>query len=603
MTLPNYPQSGSDNQSKPAAHTADSLPVAPPVRQAETNGNAEETGNNTTSLRARFGRKPAFLEAGILNPEHPANKWIMLAVLAGGLAIVILDSTIVSIALPTIIQSLHLTITQAQWVTALYSIIFAAILLSTGSLADRFGRRRTFVVGIIIFLIGSILAGSSLTSDALILSRAIQGLGGAFVLPSTLSSVHTHFTGRNRAIAFGIWGTVMSATAAVGPLLGGTILKYGSWQYIFLINVPICIILLLGAALFVPNSKAEPNPFNPQGFDILGFILSALGAGSLVYGIIEGPRLGWWTPNTSLELGHNPLPTLGNLSPVPFIILCSVLFIGGFLLWEHFRGKAHKHVILNLRLFRIPTFSWGNLIAGTIAIGQFCLVFLLPLYLLNCLQVSFMTAGLVLASLALGALVAGGFARTAADLVTPAGVVIIGVGMEVVAVAVIAATIHAESSLGILVTLLVLYGIGLGFASAQLTSTVLRDVPVDVSGMGSSTQSTVRQLGTATGFALAGTVLTMSLSRRIPAMLENFGAPQTMVDKLTNQTIASAGSNLQNLHMPPFSDFLTLGFADAIADSMWVTVAFLCVGFLGAIQVWRVSRKSMSAADLHALKH
>lgn len=569
MALPKYPSADSAS-----AADADNQPQREP-------------------LRDRF----AFLQAGILDRDHPKNKWFMLSVLAAGLAIVILDGTIVSIALPTIIKSLQLTITEAQWVTALYSVIFAAILMSTGGLADRIGRRRNFFIGLVIFLIGSVMAGSSISSSALIISRGIQGVGGAFVLPSTLSSVHTHFHGRDRHLAFGIWGAVMSGTAAVGPLLGGLILKYATWQYIFLINVPIVLFIMLGTGLFVPNSKGEPNPLNPAGFDPLGFLLSATGIAALVFGIIEGPRLGWWQPNTTLDLGYNPIPNVGSISAVPFFIGGGLLLIILFLVWEYFRAKAGKHVILNLTLFKIPTFSWGNLTAGTIAVGQFCLVFLLPLYLLNCLQVGYMTAGVVLAMMAVGAFIAGTLSRAAAERVTPAGVVIIGLALEVIAVTILAATVDAATSIAVLIILLIIYGVGLGFASAQLTSTVLRDVPVEVSGMGASTQSTVRQLGTATGFALAGTVLTMSLSRRLPDMLNTFGAPDKIVTQLTNETIASAGSNLQGLFMPPFSDFLVLGFADSIADAMWVTVGFLCVGFVAALQVWRVSRTATDATE------
>lgn len=604
MALPKYPKARKNGRnSAPKSHDSASeqtnpeqtnpeqatLPSAPSVPAADL-----DTAPPRATLRDRF----PILQKGILDRDHPKNKWFMLSVLAAGLAIVVLDGTIVSIALPTIIRSLHLTITEAQWVTALYSVIFAAILMSTGGLADRIGRRRTFFIGLVIFLIGSILAGSSISSSALIISRAIQGIGGAFVLPSTLASVHTHFDGRERHLAFGVWGAVMSGTAAVGPLLGGLILKYASWQYIFLINVPIVLFIMLGTALFVPNSKGEAHPLNPTGFDPLGFLLSAIGIAALVFGIIEGPRLGWWTPNTTLKLSHNPLPNFGSISAVPVFMAGGILLIVLFLVWEHFRAKAGKHVILNLTLFKIPTFTWGNLTAGTIAVGQFCLVFLLPLYLLNCLQVGYLKAGVVLAMMAIGALTAGAFSRAAAERVSPAGVVIIGLAMEVVAVTIMAATVDAATSIAVLIILLLIYGVGLGFASAQLTSTVLRDVPVAVSGMGASTQSTVRQLGTATGFALAGTVLTMSLSSRLPDMLGSFGAPDKIVNQLTNETIASAGSNLQELFMPPFSDFLVLGFADSIAETMWVTVGFLCVGFVAALQVWRVSRKTVRAKDL-----
>ena len=354
MALPKYPSADSAS-----AADADNQPQREP-------------------LRDRF----AFLQAGILDRDHPKNKWFMLSVLAAGLAIVILDGTIVSIALPTIIKSLQLTITEAQWVTALYSVIFAAILMSTGGLADRIGRRRTFFIGLVIFLIGSVMAGSSISSSALIISRGIQGVGGAFVLPSTLSSVHTHFHGRDRHLAFGIWGAVMSGTAAVGPLLGGLILKYATWQYIFLINVPIVLFIMLGTGLFVPNSKGEPNPSTWLASTCP--VSLATGIAALVFGIIEAPAAGLlvaaehhprlWATTRYLALHQRPLLRIGGG--------CSHHPVPG---WEA-RAKAGKHVILNLTLLKSPPSPGVTHLLRHHRRRPILLAFLLPSTSLNCLQ-------------------------------------------------------------------------------------------------------------------------------------------------------------------------------------------------------------------------
>ena len=194
MALPKYPESG--------AKTA--------------------TDGNTTQ-----GSEPAW------------RKWTMLAVLALGLSLIVLDGTIVNVSLPAIIKALKLDLSQAQWVSALYTVVVASLLLGIGSFADRIGRRTTFVIGLVIFIIGSILAGTSLTGNALIFSRALQGVGAAFVMPSTLSNVHANFTGKDRAIAFGIWGATISGMAAIGPLIGGALTTFSDWRWIFFINIPL----------------------------------------------------------------------------------------------------------------------------------------------------------------------------------------------------------------------------------------------------------------------------------------------------------------------------------------------------------------------------
>ncbi|GAB3811490.1 DHA2 family efflux MFS transporter permease subunit [Tessaracoccus terricola] len=443
-------------------------------------------------------------------PDHRATRreWAGLWVLALSLAMIVLDGTIVGVSLPTIIADLGLSLTDAQWVGSLYSVVLAALLLTAGRLGDRLGRRRLLLVGIATFVLGSIAAALATDPALLISSRALQGVGGALILPTTLSSVNATFRGPDRAAAFGIWGAVMSGAAAVGPLLGGWLTTAADWRWIFWVNVPIGAALLVAAPLLVPETRSDEDF---SRVDILGPVLSAIGFGALVFGLIEGNDLGWWVPKAPLELGPLHWGTDAPVSAVPVVLLVGLVAIGCFVLHETRRQRHGTGGVLDVSLFAIPTFSLGNVTAGLVAVGEFALVFVLPLHLVVSLGLDALGAGLVLAAMAGGAFIAGAAARHLAAAIGAARVVVLGLALEVAGALVTAFLVGAGSSPWLVALALLPYGLGLGLAAAQLTSTVLRDVPVAASGAGSATQSTVRQVGSAFGSALGGTALAIGL--------------------------------------------------------------------------------------------
>ncbi len=533
------------------------------------------------------------------------GRWFALAILALGLSMIVLDGTIVGVALPRVIDALHLNLTDAQWVNSLYAMIFAALLLTMGRLGDRFGRRGLFLIGVVIFVAGSLTAGMATSAGSLIGSRALQGLGGAMILPATLSTVNAIFRGRDRAIAFGVWGSVMAGMAAIGPLLGGWLTTTFDWPWIFYVNLPLGVVVLVGTLLWVPETKAG---IVTKGLDVDGLLTSGIGMAAIVFGLIEGTRLGWWKPTSDFTALGFTWPASAPISIVPVALAVGLVFVGLFILWERHRARVQRDAILDLTLFALPTFTWGNLTAMTVAIAEFALVFVLPLHLVNALGLSIMGAGWVLAAMAAGAFLSGAAARKLAERFDATRVVLIGLGLELVGALVTAFVVGRDASGKAIALALVIYGVGLGLASAQLTSTVLADVPTDRSGSASATQSTVRQVGSAIGTALAGSTLAVGLSHFLPARLaEITGLPAKVAASLASSTSSSAGGTIPQLQAqgthgqlgalgPQVADALAAGFADATRWSVLVAAAFLALGLLGAIQVRRGAKQIGSSA-------
>ncbi len=528
----------------------------------------------------------------------PTRKdWLALAVLSIGLGMIVLDGTIVGVALPTVIQDLHLDLTDAQWVNSLYSVILAALLLSTGKLADSFGRRALFLVGIAVFVVGSITAALSGDAGSLIGSRALQAVGAAMIMPSTLSTVNAVFRGRYRAAAFGVWGAVISGAAAVGPLAGGALTQWASWHWIFWVNVPIGALLIVAALLTVPETKgARGRP----GADVDGALLSGIAFGGIVFAVIEGPAIGWITPTADLELFGWVWPKTAPVSLVAIVGVIALVALALFLVWERHREKVRRSALLDLSLFRLPTFSWGNLTAAMVAVGEFAIIFVLPLYLMSSLGLDVMGAGLVLAAMAVGAFLSGAAARHLAARFGAPGTVLIGLALELIGVVVLVLIIRGDTPAWIITLPLTLYGLGLGLASAQLTGTVLRDVPVEVSGQGSATQSTVRQIGSALGTAFAGAALSIALATTLPSALSSAGVTGERADQIAEATRRSAGTTIMQLRgegaSGPFGaethtvvDALSAGFASGTRWAMGIAAVFLLLGLVGAFQVRRAS--------------
>ncbi|MFF0636536.1 DHA2 family efflux MFS transporter permease subunit [Nocardia sp. NPDC004151] len=523
-------------------------------------------------------------------PDAPAadrKAWIGLGVLAAGLSMIVVDGTIVGVALPAIVADLGLDLTDAQWVNSAYSVVFAALLLTAGRLGDRLGRRRMFVAGVLMFLMGSVLAAVASSAATLILARVVQGLGGAFVLPATLSSVNATFRGRDRVVAFAVWGSVISGMAAVGPLLGGSLTTYVGWRWIFFVNIPIGIAVLAGALLVVRETKAGVRE---PGLDVGGLLLSVIGFGGTIFALIEGQRLGWWRPLGEFGVLGFEWPSYAPVSVVLVIVAIGIGALALFVVWERHRARRGRSAILDLSLFSVPTFTWGNVTALTVAIGEFGLLLVLPLFLVNAVGLSTMSAGLVLAAMALGAFASGAAARHIAVVLGAPRTVMVGLALEAVGVIIVALCVSSTVSSWLLAGVLAVYGAGLGLASAQLAGTVLADIPPKQSGQGSATQSTVRQLGAALGAAILGAVLSVGLAHDLTDRLESIEQlPSPVAARLVTATRDSAGGAISGLRDqgdagrlgrqgPAVTAALSEGFADSTRRALFVAAGFLVLG-------------------------
>jgi EmrB/QacA subfamily drug resistance transporter len=516
----------------------------------------------------------------------PRRRWAGLFFIALGVAMIIVDATIVNVAVPQIIKDLGITSSDAQWVQEVYTLVFAALLLLWGRLSDRYGRRLLFVTGAAIFAAASVLAALAQSGPELIGSRVLQGIAGAMMLPTSLSLLNAGFRGRDRAIAFAVWGSTIGGTAALGPLLGGWLTTSYSWRWAFGINIPLGLAVIAGTMLLVPESREATAA---RGNDLAGAVLSVLGFGGIVFGLIEGRNYGWWT-----RTGQVSVAGLGwswPVSPVPVAFAVGIGFLLAFVAVERRRNAAGRVVLLDLELFSISSFRNGNIAAAIVSLGEFGLLFALPLWFENVRGYSAFETGVALLPLAIGSFAASGFGAQLASRKGPVFVVRLGVAFELAGVAGIGAVVGPGTAWWTTVPVLFVYGLGVGLATAQLTGVVLADVPVANSGQGSGTQSTSRQIGSAFGIAILGTVLFTTLSAQLSHKLAALPAGQRAA--IVTTVKQSAGAAITHLAADPRTAQLAAMAKDAFSQATRLTAfcaaAFLALGLLASLSLGRAS--------------
>lgn len=515
--------------------------------------------------------------------SHSPRRWAGLVFISIAVSLIIVDSTIVNVAIPSIVLDLRIDSTGVQWVQESYTLVFAALLLVFGALGDRFGRRRILLIGVVVFAASSIAAASADSGELLVTARLVQGVGGAMVLPSTLSLINAEFTGSERAVAFAVWGSTIGGMSALGPLLGGWLTTSFSWRWAFGINVPLAVLIVVGALLTVRESRDDGR----RRLDPLGAALSVVASASLVFALIEGRRYGWWTVEHRPSIGSWQWP--GTLSPIPFALALALLAIGACAAWAISRARRGRESMFAVELLQIRSFRNGNLAALIVSLGEFGIILALPIWLQNVLGYSALETGLILLALAVGSFAASGLAGALSGRMSPVVVVRAGLGAEIVGVAGLGLVIGPDTSWGALVPFLFVYGFGVGLATAQLTGVILTDVPVAASGKASGLQSTSRQIGSALGIAVLGTVLFSSASGLLTSSLTNRGLPEAQRDAIVSAVVDSSGGAITALESSPgtaaIADDAKSAFSEGTRYAAWSAAGFLVIGLLATLSL------------------
>jgi EmrB/QacA subfamily drug resistance transporter len=485
--------------------------------------------------------------------QADTRRWLVLGVMCLSLLLIVMDNTIVNVALPTLQRDLDASTTQLQWVVDAYILVFAGLLLTMGSLGDRFGRRGALAIGLAVMGTASILSSFANSADQLIATRALMGVGGAMIMPATLSIITNVFTDRReRAQAIAIWSATAGAAVAIGPVTGGWLLEHFWWGSVFLVNVPVVVVALVLGQLFVPTSR---DPSAPP-IDVPGALLSIAGLVVLVWAIIEGPG-GWTDPEI---LGAFAL---------------AAVFLGIFVLWE----RRVRFPMLDMSFFRNPRFSAAS---GAIMLTFFAMfgsLFLLTQFLQSILGYTPLEAGIRLLPMAGVMLV---ISPLSAKLVERIGSkVVVATGLSVGAVGLILASrLTAGASYPEVLVSLVVLAAGLALVMPPATESIMGSLPLAKAGVGSAVNDTTRQVGGALGVAVLGSVMSSTYGPRVTEAISGLPVSSDQATAIHDQIGAAlrAASEIGGEPGRMLADAASSGFADGMSTAFIIGAAALALG-------------------------
>jgi EmrB/QacA subfamily drug resistance transporter len=517
------------------------------------------------------------------------NPWLILLVLCGAIFMLLLDTTIVNVAQQKIKEGLNADLSQIQWILDSYILAFAVLMLSFGRLGDVYGRKKMFVTGMAVFIAASGLCGISHWiatligipgATALIIARVLQGIGGALMMPQTLSLITIAFPPQKRGAAMGVWGSVVALGAVLGPLLGGYIVTDYPWEWIFLINIPVGIVAILATLAIVPESR---DPLATGKLDWGGLIFSAVAIFALVYALIEGPKFGWTSPQT-----------IG-------LLLVSAAVFAIFVWWE-------RHVpdpMVKLELFGIRNFWVANVIGLAIPFGLFGIFFPMTIFLQGALGMTPLEAGLTMMPMSLMLMFVAPASGRLSDRIGARWILTTGLALVTVGILLITSQVSTTTNWRTLLPALVITGTGMGMTFAPMTAAAMSRVPPRISGSASGILNTSRNIGQLLGIAVLGSVLQSRLGLHAGAEFRSLpigdNAIRDQIAELIREgrmeAIPSVIPPGQRDQLPVIFDSMRQVFVLSMHETFYVgaLICFVALGFSFLMQ--NPGRRNMQAAD------
>jgi EmrB/QacA subfamily drug resistance transporter len=501
------------------------------------------------------------------------RKWRVLIVVCVAIFMLLLDITVVNVALPDIQKELHTSFTDLQWIVDAYALMLATTVLNAGSLGDLLGRKRVFVVGVAMFTLGSALCGAATSPLFLILSRGLQGIGGAIMFAVSLAILSQEFHGRERGTAFGIWGATVGAAVAIGPLVGGALTTWAGWRWIFFVNLPIGVLCVAGAMRELHESRDEEH----GGFDLPGFAVLTGGLLTLLLGLMRGNDWGW------------------SSGRVVALFAAAAVLLGAFLVVE-WRQQAP---MFDLTLFRVPTFTGAQITAFAISAGMFSQFLYLALYLQNVLGYSPLGAGVRFLPLSVLSFFTAPLAGRLSSHMPVR--VLLGGGLALVGLSLLLMHgITPSSAWTKLLAGFLVGGVGVGLVNAPLAVTAVSVVEPRRAGMASGINNTFRQVGVATGIAALGAIFQSRIRSELAGHLAGHAAE-------LSRAVASGATQQALQAVPPQARAQTAALARSafIAGLNEILLVAAFVLFAGAICAFLLVRgrdfvASGAAAAAHA---
>jgi MFS family permease len=494
------------------------------------------------------------------------RRWIALLILSMSLMLIVIDSTIVNIAFPSIRETFNASYADAEWINSIYSLVFGALLITWGKLGDQYGRRNIFIGGAIVFALGSFGVGTASSIGVAVGFRALQGLGAAMMSPSTLSIVSATFKGKERGIAFGIWGATAGVSAAIGPILGGWLIEYGtgimaeSWRLAFLVNLPVAVVAIAGSFWAIRESR-DPNA-RPK-IDVVGIVLITISLGLIVFGAIEGQNYGWLVAKKVFTLGPITYPALadgvtavpaGTNSFIPFVFLAGIIAFVLFIVAELRQERRGGQPLFEFGMLQYPSFRYGLLTISIATLGEFGTFLVLSLYMQIAKGMGAFETGLELIASAGVMVIAAPMAGALSSRFGAKWIVTTGMTLEAISLLWLSRILYYDWPLSTVTPVLMVYGGGFGLSIAQLANLVLSDIPTRKAGVASGAVNTIRQVGAALGIALIGAIMFGTFASASTPLVQDSHAFEDFGARVAARTDISPASHTLGALIASFGD-------------------------------------------------